>query len=241
MKKITCVLLSLAMLCSFMVVNVSAANVYEGEGFTIDTDYTCVENSSSTSEWDYGTIWYYFFCFEGIGAELEIEVESLDYLMSEESYNVDSVAELYEAFSEEMKYEDEFEMDQIMIDGVPAFIASYEGDDATLFVSVFSDNYIYDMQIETDNKDSASEMLDLIVADFCFTDSTSWVDSIKTDIADKDDAENKDDTDKDGKTEKDEEKSSDNNTIIIIVAIVTTGVVVLGIVAIVVLGKKKKS
>lgn len=39
MKKVVCSFLALMMLCSLMVVNVSASNTYEGEGFRIVTDY----------------------------------------------------------------------------------------------------------------------------------------------------------------------------------------------------------
>lgn len=232
MKKLVCTLLALAMLCSLMVVNVSAANSYEGEGFELVLDYDCEFEGGEEDEGVYSYI-----CYLGDDNwEIELQVIDIDYMFEELQYEdeeLDTCEELYDFYIE---YKDEDE-EEITIDGIPAFC---EFSDDCCFIEMWSDNYYYLVDLECDGDMSAEELLDVFSDGFRITDSASWYSGGDTGADNKNDADKSDKTEK---TDKDstEEKSADNkdNTVIIIIAVVA-GVAVVAVVAIVVLGKKKK-
>lgn len=234
MKKLVCTLLALVTLCSLLVVNASATNTYEGEMFEIVTDYE-FDFSGGLEEME-GDEYYFYFCdFEDIESEIEIQINDVDQVLA--SDEVDSCKEYYELYKEYNSDEEE-----IIVDGIPAFVDLMDDDDTCYFVRFWSDNYYYDIDIEASDEESRDDLLDILIDGFRITDSTSWYESDDTD--DKEDKDDEDDKDvKDNKddktTDEDEESESDDSTVIIIVA-VAAGVVVLGVVAIVVLGKKKK-
>ncbi len=234
MKKIICTFLALAMICSLMVVNVSAANTYEGEMFEIVTDYEFefdggLDVFEGDEEYE-GYEHYLYFCwFEDLGSEIEIWID--DAIEIFESDGASSCEEYYEMAK---KYRGD-DWEEILIDGIPAFV-DYDTECSFCSIKFWSDNYYYDIEIEAADAESLELLYDLFVEGFRITDSTSWYESDDAD-------DNNDKADKDNKDDKatDEEKESNSdNTTIIIVAIVVGGVVILGVTAIVVLGKKKK-
>ena len=236
MKKLVCTLLALAMLCSLVVVNVSAANVYEGEMFKIKSDYE-IDFSGGLESYE-DDEYYSYFCFiEELNSEIEIMVDDMDYMLEQVQSDfpeVDTCKEFYEIYRGYKADEKE-----VLIDGVPAFVDSSE-DGTCYFIDIWSDNYYFSIDLEACDEESRDALYDLFVEGFEITDSTSWYGAEDNDVAEADDADTEDKTDKDSKEEKADEKTSNDNTTIIIVAIVCGTVLILGVTAIVVLGKKKK-
>ena len=224
MKKLCCILMAIAMLCSLMVVNASAAYTYEGEMFEITSDYEMFFDDVNEP--------YLYFCWvEDLDFEIEISIDEMDYKndpITDAFPEVDSCEEYYESYKE--YYEDE---EEILIDGVPAFVDLWD-DDACCFIRFWSDNYSFVITLAAADTESLEILYELFVDGFEITDSTSWYEADDADT-------NKDDkTDKNTDEKDDDENSNSDNTTIIIVAIVVAGVVVIAVAAIVVLGKKKK-
>ena len=228
MKKLCCILMAIAMLCSLMVVNASAAYTYEGEMFKLKSDYE-INFSGGLDSYEDDEYYSYFCWIEELDSEIEISIDEMDYIIDQIQYDfpeVDTCEEYYELYKEYNEDEEE-----ILIDGIPAFVNSWD-DEACCFIEFWSDNYYFQIDLEACDNEALEIIYDLFVDGFEITDSTSWygADDADTNKADKTDADDKDE----------EENPDSDNTTIIIVAIVVAGVVVIAVAAIVVLGKKKK-
>ena len=236
MKKLVCTLLALAMLCSFTVVNVSAANTYEGEMFKIESDYEIDFYGGLESH--EGDEYYLYGCYiEELDSEIEIDISDMDYMLGEIQYDfpeVDTCKEYYEIYKDYAADEKE-----VLIDGVPAFVHSGDND-TTYFIEIWSDNYYFSIDLEACDEESRDALYDLFVEGFEITDSTSWYSGDDADVDDEDDSDKADKDSKDEKADDKEDKAEKDNTVIIIAAVIA-GVVVIAVVAIIVLGKKKKA
>ena len=227
MKKLFCILMAITMLCSLMVVNASAANTYEGEGFKIVTDYE-FECDSDTEEGGFYYIYHY--------NEYTIEVYVCDiYLvLDHDDDGLANLKELYDTYLEDTEGTD------LYIDGIPADCLS---DPGCYHISLLSDNYYYYIELRVAEDDLEAdpplEMKRFISENFQIEDSTDWYKlgddydytSYETEEPDK--------TNSESKTDNNSESDKSDNTVII-VAIVVGGVVILGVTAMIIFGKKKK-
>jgi hypothetical protein len=239
MKKLVCTLLALAMLCSFTVVNVSAANTYEGKGFELVMDY---DANFERDSYDYGGNGAFYNCeIESLESEIEILEGDVEWMMAsmgvEPNDEINTCKDLYEYAAIALGTTGDTE--SIVINGAPATVC-FSRDLTFCIIIQYSDNYFYYMEFGADNTEKLNTIYDIIVDGFVITDSVSdfTVDAV---IEDEDDATKMDEAGKDEKADDKEDKAENDNTLIVIVAIVTVGVVVIAVVAIVVLGKKKKA
>ena len=253
MKKLLCTLLALAMLCSFMVVNVSAANepstYWETDYFIIDTD---VELFCSESEDDYGVEYSFRLSYDSYGNRIDPDVggiyigvffnENYDELSKEMSDDYDSLVEDNDNIISSEYTEDKF-------CGFDSIMYTYEDDDGIYagreLCVLFSDGEnVYYIEIEScserdfyyDNIEYVDTLCDIVKNDIHFKNSPAD-DEKAEDTSNKTD---KKDTNKDDDNKKDDETENKDTTTIIIVAIVAGAVVILGVTAMVVFGKKKK-
>ena len=257
MKKIVSTMLALMMLCSFLVVNVSAveglyeepsddmvSTYWETDTFYIDTDMELVMEDDSEYYEDENAESYSFWPAEVNGEYMEDDAGFIDITV----YHPDDVDELYQEYKE-MLYEtcedsdfrdnDRQEIENTKLGGCDAVqytFIKYEGEFSGLLrLVVASDGenvYLIEIECYPEYEDLFSDLCDIVKNDLHFNNAP----------ADDDKAEDKaDNTNKDDKNTEDKKdaEEKDNSTVIIVVAVVA-GVVVLGVVAIVVLGKKKK-
>ena len=250
MKKLLCTLLALAMLCSFMVVNVSAtegeydepsddmvSTYWETDAFYIDTDMELV-----MEEYDYddGEIEYRFFPAEVNGEYMEddagaIEITKIESDNASEDYeqlvdmlnewyegNKDGDWDVYEINDTKLNGFDAVQFDAILREGEFSGLSRYIG------VSDGENVYYIEIECYPEYEELFDDLCDVVAEDLHFNNAPA--DADKAD--DKNDKADKADDKKD-----DDEK--DNSTVIIVIAVVA-GVVILGVTAIIVLGKKKK-
>ena len=202
MKKLVCTLLALAILCSFTVVNVSAANTYECKGFELVMDY---DANFERESYDYGGDGAFYNC-EIVSLETEIEilvgdVEWMIALMAEMGIepikDIDTCKDLYEYFATNLGNAGDAE--SIVINGAPATVC-FSSDLTFCTIILYSDNYFYCMEFGADNKEKLNTIYDIIIDGFVITDSVSdfTVDAV---IEDEDDATKMDEAGKDEKTD----------------------------------------
>lgn len=245
MKKIVCTLLALIMLCSLVVVNVSATEdtgtYWETAYFVLDSNVELVDNGLFEEE---GSIGYFY----SLPAQDNEWIGEIDIAI----YYADNSSEVFE---DNLSYfEEDFDVEEVVIDGRVGY-QFYDNTDELMsrYTIVYVDDMYYSIGAEglVDYEEEFETLCNIIDSGLSFNslseediESEVDIEDDKDDEDDTDDKEDKDDKDvKDNKddktTDEDEESESDDSTVIIIVAVVA-GVVVLGVVAIVVLGKKKK-
>lgn len=139
MKKLLCTLLAIAMLCSFMVVNVSAEYYYEGIGFGIDFDI-------AGQWWESDSTYKY----ETAGAYVDVSVICYN--------NQDLVYEQYI-----YDYESASVASDITIDGREAYIEGDMFDDGTgdyyCFIGTHTEHFLYWINIYGTNWDIFSSLV----------------------------------------------------------------------------------
>lgn len=144
MKKIVSAFLALMMLCSLMVVNVSASNTYEGEGFRIVTDYSGYIEGGYESDDTYA---YDFHCND-LGDEARIQIFVLA---------SDSAEEAEQGFNEEFYGYGE----EITLGGRPA-VADADEEDFFCNIYTYSDKYIFDIEVEGSDSYSYEVLCEII-------------------------------------------------------------------------------
>ena len=143
MKKIISILLSLMMLCSIMVVNVSASNVYSEEGFEITTDHVCILECD-ISEFGFAQ---YTLMSSDLSGMVTITTEK----WFDEPYN------LYN------ENHDNYPLEETLTNG--NFFGYTEGYDGTNYeygAHSYSDYYYYTFTVTTDDWDSYYDRISII-------------------------------------------------------------------------------
>ena len=152
MKKSCCILMAIAMLCSLMVANASAANTYEGEGFKIVTDYSGYIEGGMDSDNIYA---YDFYCYD-FSDEARIQIFVLKGNSAEEA--------------EQAFYGEYYSCgEDIILNGTPAII-NEESDDYFCNYYTYSGNYIFEIEVEAIDDQSYDILKYIVEADLFFDD-----------------------------------------------------------------------
>lgn len=227
MKKTICLMLSLMMLCSLLVVNVSASDTYEAGEFAIDMNVDGEWEVRYAQEDSFSFTGYLFVSDSG-WTDLTVVVEGNDPKGYFEYVRAD-------LSSEGMGFQTGF------IGGVECFyyvekhegeLNEYESSYHYYFACLYTENYGYYIEINS-NADGGAvaeaefESLVASVNDMRFDEKSGKTDKESGDNKSLTDDKNTENTDKDSST-------------VIIVAIVVGGVVILGLGAMITFGRKKK-